>query len=525
MAGKAASASQRKREKRPRLTHFLCLPLVNSTSLPQLETSLASFKASIPRAPPKDLASRAEDNHTDGRRLSDSTDALVPDAALRPVGTLHLTLGVMSLPTTERLKQAIEFLHSLDLVAILREAEDVANSRQKKRYQKAHPSDTSAVTGTEADSRNSLPQPFNISLESLHAFPRARSATVLHAAPVDPTARLYPFCVLLRDKFIEAGFVLPDYKPEKSNRATETPQQTQEYITQQPTTSASDGQVEATAVESPAERQAILEELPHLEASELPQTTIAAEHRSPRIPKQRKPKLRPLVLHCTIANTIYIKGRGRGNNGDGVAKPNGRNYKRNNHGNQRYSFDARNILSHYRDFYVDGERTQPRLSNISTDNVDEPCNQENDSISEASSSSSSSDLSIPIEVGAENDSACDQSRAPDKGRDKKRKREDGKDGSAATSYPFVWARNFPLEKVCICEMGAKKLDADDHDGLGARLGEEYHEVAERSLLFDTLPECVENDDDGGGLVAGEGSETSTDGGVAVPHPPMSDLAR
>ncbi|KAJ5478729.1 hypothetical protein N7530_004238 [Penicillium desertorum] len=33
-----------KRQKRPQLTHFLCLPLVNTKSLPQLEESLAAFK-------------------------------------------------------------------------------------------------------------------------------------------------------------------------------------------------------------------------------------------------------------------------------------------------------------------------------------------------------------------------------------------------------------------------------------------------------------------------------------------------
>lgn len=58
-------------------------------------------------------------------------------------------------------------------------------------------------------------------------------------------------------------------------------------------------------------------------------------------------------------------------------------------------------------------------------------------------------------------------------------------------YPFLWAKEFPLEKVCICEMGAKKIDlsnssepvSDAHVDLAERLGEQYRVVTERSLVF------------------------------------------
>jgi activating signal cointegrator complex subunit 1 len=51
----------------------------------------------------------------------------------------------------------------------------------------------------------------------------------------------------------------------------------------------------------------------------------------------------------------------------------------------------------------------------------------------------------------------------------------------STKYPFVWARNFHIEKVCICEMGAKAVGNGDGDPLGARLGQKYRVVAEKSL--------------------------------------------
>ncbi|KAE8147427.1 AKAP7 2'5' RNA ligase-like domain-containing protein [Aspergillus avenaceus] len=312
------------KEKRPPLTHFLCLPLVNATSLPQLETSLSTFKTSIP----------AQDDH----------GPLVPAGALRPVGTLHLTLGVMSLPTRERLEDAISFFHSLDLLAMVREAgrrarfstTDDKNSEDKSEEEK----------DKEKNKEGGTP-PFTISLESLHALPRARAATVLHAAPVDPTARLYPFCEMLREKFLHAGFLQGEVRHK------------------------------AAGEEGPVPR----------------------------------PKARPLLLHATVANTIYVRGRKDGGSRKGR--------------NDRIAFDARDLVAWYRGFYADRERTVPK------------------SLQSASL---------------------------------------GDGGSRG--YPFVWAREFPVESVCICEMGAKKLDSvGDASGLNARLGEKYAAVAERRLDF------------------------------------------
>jgi hypothetical protein len=59
--------------KKPRLTHFLALPLVTPTSHPQLESALARLRTEI------------------------ENTGVVDGKALRPIGTLHLTIGVMSL--------------------------------------------------------------------------------------------------------------------------------------------------------------------------------------------------------------------------------------------------------------------------------------------------------------------------------------------------------------------------------------------------------------------------------------------
>ncbi|KAE8374773.1 AKAP7 2'5' RNA ligase-like domain-containing protein [Aspergillus bertholletiae] len=434
-----AMSDAKKKEKRPPLTHFLCLPLVNSTSLPQLESSLAAFKASIPRR---------------AHRHGAPKQPLIPDGALRPVGTLHLTLGVMSLPTQERLNEALEFFHSLDLVTIVRQAEKIASARAQGKKRNA------PLISSSAEQSSSLsiaevaklhdegpPSPFTVSLESLHALPRARAATVLYAAPVDPTARLYPFCELLRDNFLEAGFLLGEQKKEKDKKPTN----------------------EKSAEGAASEKPSLLEEMPAPIAEE-------TAHISKEPPASR-PKIRPLLLHATVANTVYVRGRARG----------GGSQKGQNRKNQ-YTFDARDFLSHYRDYYIDGDGTAPRATVVTT------------------SRDGSEQDQLSGEDFSENEASRSESEG-DKSPNHRRLSNDAPDGSRHR-YPFVWAKDFPLETVSICEMGAQKLNLeDDEDGMNARLREKYFSVVERSLDFRSI-----EDEDG---KMDTSSDRSVEGGVNI----------
>ena len=74
-----------KRQKRPQLTHFLCLPLVNAKSLSQLEESLATFKTAH-ITDPGPASQPSSNSQRDTSRLG------LPSTAFRPLGTLHLTL-------------------------------------------------------------------------------------------------------------------------------------------------------------------------------------------------------------------------------------------------------------------------------------------------------------------------------------------------------------------------------------------------------------------------------------------------
>lgn len=502
------------KDKKPPLTHFLCLPLVNSISLPQLESSLATFKAAIPVSPSSSLsASRGGQNDAQPKVIVREQKPLIPDGALRPVGTLHLTLGVMSLPTKERLDEALGFFQSLNLADMLHEAEDKAQqsiSRHSTLEQVSSSTDkpgNDTIAATSAVSR-SPPQPFNISLESLHALPRARSATVLHATPIDPTFRLYPFCEMLRDKFLEAGFLLGENEsPSQQGQADENRQgKATEEVSQQGEESKTDigddgGQLAAennsvssntdTPINTKLLQSCILKELP-INTAEEPSTKSQAQPPKPttrpiHIPHKLKSKPRPLLLHATVVNTIYIKGRQRnaGRGGKG-------NNKKNN--NTRYTFDARDILDHYRDYYLDSHRTTPQSAAVTVagararDTPMPPGDMYMDTLQRDS------------DAGGLEDEDPEQKKTSS--RSGNNSSTSSRNATFAAKKPFLWARDFPLESVCICEMGAKKLDPNE-GGLNARLGETYRVVAEKSMYgndsSETNPIVPEHGSSGGSL--------------------------
>lgn len=364
---------------KPRLTHFLCLPLVNQTSAPQLVKSLADFQASIPLISPP-AAARAE---AAGHAVR---IPLVPDGAMRPLGTLHLTLGVMSLTTQERVEEALAFLQSLDLVAMMREAEAEA-----------------VRDPLTVEREMAALQPLRISLASLHALPSTRSATILHAQPIDPTSRLYPFSVRLRNKFIEAGFMHCEMIKGKRQAVNANEEQKPIVVPEanNEDTSADSGGLPTIRTTS----------------SDLPSST---EGMVPR----------PLLLHATIANTIYVKGRdtaGRGGQrGDRRRK-------------EVYKFDATELLDRF------GDTDRRAVFGQSQ--------------------------SLPRQAIPRSMATGEESRGGQVAIEKP-----GEKG------PFVWARDIPIDRLCICEMGAKPVQHDESSG-GAVLGEEYRSIGERALNF------------------------------------------
>ncbi|KAI1132145.1 kinase A anchor protein [Nemania abortiva] len=212
---------------RPTPTHFLCIPLVTAKSRQQLSTSLSSFRADV-----TSLESFG-----------------VPDEAIRPVGTLHLTLGVMSFPKNEGLEQAVALLKTIIPRQIL--ADVTASTLPDKQG-------TAKAAG---ELPGSLSSPLSVTLKSLHTMQSAAKASVLYAPPVDTDGVLTRFCEKLRSAFQEAGLMMED--------------------------------------------------------------------------------TRPLLLHATILNTIYVKGRR--NSGGGGGRGKGKN-------RDKLTIDARQILDRYDDY-------------------------------------------------------------------------------------------------------------------------------------------------------------------------------
>lgn len=174
---KGVKMASSQKTKAPPLTHFLCIPLVTAASRPQLSQSIASFRDDVTR--PKALG---------GFDL--------PFDAVRPVGTLHLTLGMMSFPKDEGLDRAVALLKSLRL-------------RETLSTVKAPVMPGSSV-GEEA--AKDQPQ-LLITLKGLHTFQKTDKATVLFAPPSDQTGVLHGFSEKIKALFKEAGLLAPDDRP------------------------------------------------------------------------------------------------------------------------------------------------------------------------------------------------------------------------------------------------------------------------------------------------------------------------
>jgi len=224
-----AMASSKYTNKKPALTHFLCLPLLTPYSVQQLRETLSNFKHSV-SAPVVDEIPPREDNDIEASlpRL------LIPDKAFRPLGVLHLTLGVMSLRSQEKINAAKVLLEDLDLAELLTQSEGQPESADKgspNRINESRPAPEGkqsqffekgpgivetlkrAVTPPLLKRPKTSTGPLIISLQGLQAFPKPQKATVLHCPPNDPTSRLYPFCLALRQKFLSAGLIQPEDRP------------------------------------------------------------------------------------------------------------------------------------------------------------------------------------------------------------------------------------------------------------------------------------------------------------------------
>lgn len=164
------------KQRQPQLTHFLCIPLVTPTSRPQLSASLNAFR-----------------NDTTGAKALGGFD--LPAEAVRPVGTLHLTLGMMSFPEKENLQKAVGLLKSIKPREILAEMGESARS------------EAAGQTTTRRETNNTQ---ILLTLKGLNSMQKPERATVLYAPPADQDGLLQDFAERIQTVFKQAGLLVPD---------------------------------------------------------------------------------------------------------------------------------------------------------------------------------------------------------------------------------------------------------------------------------------------------------------------------
>ncbi|QIW96848.1 hypothetical protein AMS68_002366 [Peltaster fructicola] len=108
--------------------------------------------------------------------------------AVRPVGALHCTLGVMRLSQRE-LELAIDILRSLDVLDLLKQQ---------------------SQTDTDA-----LSKPLQLQLRGLESMHDPQNTSILYVAPYDSTARLEPLCLAIQALFKEKSLLVSDDRPLK----------------------------------------------------------------------------------------------------------------------------------------------------------------------------------------------------------------------------------------------------------------------------------------------------------------------
>lgn len=216
-------------ERKAPLTHFLCLPLVTANSRPQLERSMQEFR---------DILSVDQSNSTISpermHRGSDfNKEEVLPGVhpkAIRPVGALHCTLGVMSLDE-ERLRRAIVLLENLDIIGLL--GGDSSGQERSDRSTISSTSTNSKSAGSNSSNRTksineqldliSLNQltykPLTIDLKGLMSMHPPRKTSILYSAPQETTAedpeRLFRFCLAVQKLFREQRLLVEDERPLK----------------------------------------------------------------------------------------------------------------------------------------------------------------------------------------------------------------------------------------------------------------------------------------------------------------------
>ncbi|XWW92741.1 hypothetical protein V2A60_000667 [Cordyceps javanica] len=185
-------------------THFLCIPLLRR----QLARNVVAFRADVTNinaAPPLPL----------------------PSSAVRPPGTMHITLGVMSLPQPAQLARAVALLRGLCPRTVLAETRAALRRRRGAGRGLARSPRVASQKNEKNEEEDDDDGSVWLTLKGLHAMQDPSSTGVLYAPPLDANGDngpghgrgqqdaglLFAFCQAVRQRFMDAGLMEPDRRP------------------------------------------------------------------------------------------------------------------------------------------------------------------------------------------------------------------------------------------------------------------------------------------------------------------------
>lgn len=428
-----------------RPTHFVCFPLTTDESIPQLAASLSFFKlvttrldrdaiprtlqgsneASRPELETSSTGAPGDQNHQTSRftTLTDIQNTasgrnlhILPSEAYRPPGTFHLTLGAMDLSDPEDLEKAVRLLEDIDYASLLREVgrqEGGPNVGGRETNQRRRELRRDSGRETAEDTITKIVD------SSLTSPPKSLTRTI--SPPPKPSQS----------------------SPPQNSSGSESPPRPSSppstFIDQTPISASSPASLSITlgnlgTFPRPASSRVFFAH-PHDPTNRLQRLAELIRQRFQAV--DLITETRPLVLHATVANLIYAKGKGRG----------GRPHRR-GHGTQDGNcVDARDILGYFNETLRPmGSQDQPaQTSQIPRPNTPSP-------------PTPFPPLSTPPLLPDPTKPSPSTTTTPEE-----------------SNFNFIWARDIPIDRIRICKMGAEKSDIPGW-------GLEYKPVAENVFV-------------------------------------------
>ncbi|EXJ74539.1 uncharacterized protein A1O5_02835 [Cladophialophora psammophila CBS 110553] len=468
-----------------------------------------------------------QSNSEIGGRDVDQAVRVIPESAHRPPGTFHLTLGTMHLPDAEDLEKAVALLQEIDYVELLRRAESGEGNeahksgrgrRTKKTPKDGIGGDSNEVTQArdetqskrEGESGSFLLAAENIMPPMEQEKAKSPSATEGNQNQYSGARRDGGSLSTVEEQADSEhlqGADNPQLSAPTSNHASEGSGKLRETAREVGAVPSSllqslkslTREVSPPAVSAPSMLTQDFGEPDPLQPISISLSSLGTfpSSRSARVffahphdPTARLHRFgnlvrdvfreaglvtetRPLVLHATVANLIYVKGRKGGRKGRGGRERNG-NEKARDGGN----VDAREILRLFNHGpNANGNQKGRASSSPPPRSTPAEINDKGDKPAAPTMMSTTIRETKPAEGVRTGNQTLDPALSPNPTDKTGTKSEQ----SPQIQTPFIWARDITIRSIRICKMGAEPSSIPGW-------GLEYRLVAEKVFMAGQAPE-------------------------------------